>query len=393
MMGNFGSCPCGTVASISVTAARQNYFEIRKAVPKSADIMCIVKADAYGHGAEFLAPLYEKLGAGAFGVATINEAIQLRRCGIVLPILILGYTPVCYARELAEYGITQCVFSLSYAKALSAAATSLGKEINIHIKIDTGMSRLGFEAKTDSDIEQIYRAVTSRGLSATGIFTHLSSADIDEREFTLAQFDNFIWASEKLSQMLGKCLIRHAANSAAIIDYPEFALDMVRAGIILYGMAPSDRLMNRLPLSAVMTLSSEVSLVKNVDAGRSVGYSRKFIANKPTRVATVSIGYADGFFRYGSCGGATLTVRGREAKTVGNVCMDQLMLDVTHIDGVEMGDKVTVFGSGGRSAEALAKEIGTICYELTSAVGVRVPRVYIDDGRIIEIKNRILGGL
>ncbi len=377
----------GAAAYVSLDAVRHNYLKIREATPKDAKIMCVIKADAYGHGAERLAPEYEKLGAGAFGVATVGEAVKIRMTGTKLPILILGYTPVEYVKELLEYDISQCVFSEEYALALSAAAQALGKAVKIHVKIDTGMSRIGFVAKNEADVLRIHTAVTRPGLEPVGIFTHLSSADIDEREFTLAQLENFSFVSEHLQGMLGKRLVRHAANSAAIIDYPEFAFDMVRAGIILYGMAPSDKLIGRLGLLPVMKLRSEVSLVKEVDAGVSVGYSRRFIAKKPTKIATVQIGYADGFFRYGSRGGATLTVCGKEAKTVGNVCMDQIMLDVSEIADVKMADEVIIFGEGGRSAEALATELGTICYELTTTVGARVPRMYTESGNIVDIRN------
>ena len=379
----------GTAAYISLDAVRSNYLKIRDTVARDSGIMCIIKADAYGHGAEYLASVYDSLGANAFGVATVAEAISIRKTGTKKPILILGYTPTEYAKDLIEYDITQCVFSEDYAAALSCAALRIGGVVKVHIKVDTGMSRIGFVAKNDEDVLKIYRAVNVGGLFAQGVFTHLSSADIDQREFTLAQFENFKYVCDKLTALFGRKLIRHAANSAAIIDYPEFCLDMVRAGIILYGMAPSGKLLGRLGLSPVMTLRSEVSLVKDVPAGVSVGYSRKFISEEPMKIATVQIGYADGFFRYGSCGGATLTVGGKEAKTVGNVCMDQIMLDVTGIGDVKMADEVIIFGDGGRSAEMLADEIGTICYELTTTVGVRVPRVYVENGRIVDIKNRI----
>lgn len=377
----------GAAAYVSLDAIRHNYLKIREATPSGAKIMCVIKADAYGHGAERLAPLYESLGAGAFGAATVSEAVKIRMTGTKLPILILGYTPIVCVSELVEYDITQSVFSAEYARALSEAAVSLGKTVKIHVKIDTGMSRIGFVARTEADVLKIRDAVTLPGLEPVGIFTHLSSADIDEREFTLSQLENFSFVSECLEQKLGKRLVRHAANSAAIIDYPEFAFDMVRAGIILYGMAPSDMLIGRLGLLPAMKLRSEVSLVKVVEGGTSVGYSRRFIAEKPTKIATVQIGYADGFFRYGSRGVATLTVCGKSAKTVGNVCMDQLMLDVSDVEGVGMGDEVIIFGEGGRSAEALASELGTICYELTTAVGARVPRVYTENGKIVDIKN------
>ena len=376
----------GSGAFVSLDAVKHNFLKIKASVPESTKVMCVIKADAYGHGAEVLAPIYEALGAGAFGVATVSEAVAIRKTGTKLPILILGYTPTEYIKTLLEYDITQCVFSAEYAKALSAAAVALGKTVKVHIKIDTGMSRIGFVAKTEADVKEIY-SVIGEGLCPEGVFTHLSSADIDEREFTLSQLENFSWVSSRLCELFGKPLVRHAANSAAIIDYPEFAFDMVRAGIILYGMTPSDKLIGRLGIVPVMKLRSEVSLVKEVEAGTSVGYSRRYIADAKAKIATVQIGYADGFFRYGSRGGATLTVCGRAVKTVGNVCMDQLMLDVSDVDGVKMGDEVIIFGEGGRSAEALAAELGTICYELTTTVGARVPRIYTENGKIVNIKN------
>ena len=366
----------GASAYISIENALHNLKIIRAHLPKSSKLMCVIKANAYGHGAVRLSSLYESMGADFFGVSTLAEACELRKSGIKLPILILGYTPPEYAGELFEYGISQCVFSSEYATMLSEAAQRVGARIKIHIKIDTGMSRIGFPYNIRECAFSIYNSLRTPYLVPEGIFTHFSSADFD-KEFTALQYERFLRVSNELCELGFSGLIRHAANSAAVISYPEYALDMARVGIILYGIYPSDGLIGRLDLRQVMTLCAPVSLVKRIRAGDSVGYSRKFTAKRDMTLATVQIGYADGVFRHGSCGKASFTVAGKDARVVGNICMDQLMLDVSDINGVKMGDTVTLFGIGGKSAEKLAGELGTIGYELTAAVGARVPRVYV----------------
>ena len=385
LRGDFVKFLGGAAAYISLDNATHNLRLIRATVPSMAKLMCVIKANAYGHGALRLAKLYEAEGADFFGVATVGEARELRLGGIKLPILILAYTPPDYAVELAELDISQAVFSAEYAAALALAAGRAGVRLKVHIKLDTGMSRIGFSAADSAVADEIYRAVFVPEFIPEGIFTHFSSADIDEREFTLMQYERFTRVCDGLCALGLSGLIRHAANSAAIIDYPQFSLDMVRAGIILYGMAPSDKLVGRLDLRPVMTLRAPISLVKNISRGDSVGYSRKFIADRDMKIATVQIGYADGVFRYAGCGTTTFTVGGRRVKTLGNVCMDQLMLDACSLD-VKMGDEVILFGEGGASAEELAGELGTISYELTTTVGERVPRVFCEGGEITDIK-------
>ena len=374
----------GAYACISLDNARHNLRIVKNAVPYGVKIMCVVKANAYGHGAELLALEYERLGVDFFGVAALCEAENLRKAGIKLPILILGYTnPTCVGR-LAEYGISQSVFSVDYANALAASARCAGVRIKIHIKIDTGMSRLGFRVRSSGELEQMRRAALAPEFIPEGIFTHFASADTADEDFTKRQSERFEYVTRRFSE---DGLIRHAANSAAIIDYPDYAYDMVRAGIILYGISPSDSLRNRLDLRPLMTLKAPISQVKEIAFGETVGYSGKFTADRDMRIATVQIGYADGIFRSGSLGRMTLTLGGAFVKTLGNICMDQLMIELDGAGSVRMSDEVVVFGEGGRGVEDLARELDTIPYELTSAVGARVPRAYVKDGKIIEIKN------
>lgn len=374
----------GAYACISLDNAQHNLRIVKNAVPKGVKIMCVVKANAYGHGAELLAREYERLGVDFFGVAALCEAEKLRKAGIKLPILILGYTNPTCARRLAECGISQSVFSVDYANALAASARCAGVKVKIHIKIDTGMSRLGFSARSAVEVEQMRRAIFVPEFIPEGIFTHFAAADTLVGGFTEMQSERFEYVTRSFYE---DGLIRHAANSAAIIDHPEYAYDMVRAGIVLYGISPSENLRDRLDLRPLMTLKAPISQIKVISPGETVGYSRKFTADRVMRIATVQIGYADGIFRSGSLGRMTLTLGGAFVKTLGNICMDQLMIELDGAEDVRMSDDVVVFGEGGRSAEDLARELDTIPYELTSAVGARVPRAYVQNGKIVEIKN------
>ena len=377
----------GAYACISLDNARHNLRIVKKAVPNGVKLMCVIKANAYGHGAELLARVYERLGIDFLGVATLYEAEKLRIAGIKLPILVLGYTNPGCAKRLAEYGISQSVFSVDYANALATSAKKAGVKVKIHIKIDTGMSRIGFVVSNRRELEKMCFAAFVPEFIPEGIFTHFASADTGDSAFMKTQGERFSYVISGIRELGITGLIRHAANSATVIDYPEYAYDMVRAGIILYGIRPSDRLKNSLDLRPLMTLKAPISQVKTVASGSSVGYSAKFTADRDTRIATVQIGYADGIFRAGSLGKMTLTLGKAFVKTLGNICMDQLMIDLTGVKDAKMGDEVVIFGDGGRSVEALASELNTIPYELTCIVGTRVPRAYTDNGKIVEIKN------
>ena len=386
-----------TWAEISLNAIEHNYNEIRNKVADDTKVCCVIKADGYGHGAVELSQIYEKLGADFFAVSNIDEGIEIRKSGSKLPIVILGYTPVSEAENLAEYDISQAVFSLEYAKELSEKCVEEDCTCKMHIKVDSGMSRIGFMCqefpRDEYSIEEICEACCLPNLEVEGLFTHfcVSDEDAEGREFTNKQYENFIHVRDSLKKRGVDISVVHCSNSGAIEDYPETCCDMVRAGIILYGLAPSSKLADRLDLVPAMTLKTVVAFVKEVQKGATISYGRTFTADRKMKIATVPIGYADGFIRQNAKDGY-MTVNGKKAKIVGRICMDQTMLDVTDIEDVKTGDEVVVFGTGENgepTADSLAENTGTINYETVCLVGKRVPRIYIKDGKIENVMYKL----
>ncbi len=386
-----------TWAEISLDAIMHNFKVIKEKIGEKAKICCVIKADGYGHGAVELGHIYEKLGADFFAVSNIDEGIEIRTSGCRLPIVILGYTPVRDAQRLAQYNISQAVFSLDYAKALSAQCAEYGCVCKIHIKCDTGMSRIGFMCqefpRDEYSIKEITEACGLTNLQPEGLFTHFCVSDESDegRTFTLKQYANFTHVRESLKAAGVNIPICHCSNSGAIEDYETTYCDMVRAGIILYGLAPSPKLAGKLDLQPAMTLKTTVAYVKNLKAGADISYGRTFTAEKDMKIATVPIGYADGFVRQNAAEGYML-VNGKRAKIVGRICMDQTMLDVTDIDGVKIGDEVIVFGDGSHgepTADMLAANTDTINYEVVCLVGKRVPRIYYQNGIITEVMYKL----
>ncbi|QEY35738.1 alanine racemase [Caproiciproducens galactitolivorans] len=386
-----------TWAEVSLDAIDYNFKVIRDQVKTGTMICCVIKADAYGHGAETLAREYEKLGADWVAVSNLEEAMQIRNAGVKLPILILGYTPPCMAAQLSELNISQTVLSAGYGESLSQEAQKAGVTVKVHIKVDTGMSRIGFmyqdPVRDAGEIDDMERVCRLPALDAEGIFTHFAVADEGEdgRDFTMTQYGNLMKAVELLRKRGITFRIRHCANSAAIFDYPETQLDMVRPGVVLYGLKPSGKIQHVMNLIPAMELKSIVSLVKTVEAKTSVSYGREFTTTAPTKIATVPIGYADGYVRHLYVQGSML-VRGRKAKIIGRVCMDQLMLDVTSVPDVKEGDVVTVFGRDGDACitlDELASYNQTINYELACMISKRVPRIYYKGGKEVGELNYI----
>lgn len=386
-----------TWAEISLNAIEHNYNVIRNKVADDTKVCCVIKADGYGHGAVELSQIYEKLGADFFAVSNIDEGIEIRKSGSKLPIVILGYTPVSEAENLAEYDISQAVFSLEYAKELSEKCVEEDCICKMHIKVDSGMSRIGFMCqefpRDEYSIEEICEACCLPNLEVEGLFTHfcVSDEDAEGREFTNKQYENFIHVRDSLKKRGVDISVVHCSNSGAIEDYPETCCDMVRAGIILYGLAPSSKLADRLDLVPAMTLKTVVAFVKEVQKGATISYGRTFTADKKMKIATVPIGYADGFIRQNAKDGYMM-VNGKKAKIVGRICMDQTMLDVTDIEDVKTGDEVVVFGTGENgepTADSLAENTGTINYETVCLVGKRVPRIYIKDGKIENVMYKL----
>ncbi len=384
-------------AEIDLDSAEFNFNAIKNSVSKhgkGTKICCVIKANAYGHSAVQLARLYESLKADYLAVSNIEEALQLRQHKIKLPILILGYTPSECVRLLAENSITQCVYSYEYGMELSEKASEASVELTVHLKLDTGMGRIGFLCRdcADNELEKALAVAKAPSLKIEGAFTHFAVADDgkDGIEYSKQQFEHFKKAVEFLKQNGVEVEITHCANSAATFHYPEFNLDMVRVGVVLYGLKPSEKVDNLPELKTVMSLHSVISHIKLLREGQGLSYGCTFTADRDMTVATVPIGYADGFRRMNS-NGYRLTVNGRPAPIIGRVCMDQLMLDVSGID-CSVGDSVTVFGSEYPStADEIAKINGTINYEIVCNVGERVPRAFLKNGKIIGWQDSIIG--
>ncbi len=384
-------------AEIDINAAEKNFNLIKSKLNKDTKLCCVVKANAYGHGAVYLSKLYERLGADFFAVSNIEEAMQLRNNGISTPILILGYTPTSCASILAENNISQSVFSYSYAKELSKSAAADGVTVKIHIKLDSGMGRIGFDCihKREDMIDSIVDVCSMAGLQNEGIFTHFALADdgLDGAEFTKLQYERFISAVNDLRERGIRFEIKHCANSATTFEYPEYHLDMVRVGVVLYGLAPSNKVSGCEDLTPVMSLKSVISMIKEIEAGDTVSYGCTFKADKKTKIATAPVGYADGFWRSNAENGTQMLIRGQRVNIVGRVCMDQLMLDVTNVKGVREGDYITLIGAdkdGFISADELARNNHTIGYEMICSIGERVPRFYIKDHDIVFVKDNIV---
>jgi len=367
-------------AEVSLDAIARNFNAIRKIVNKDANIMCVVKADAYGHGAIEVGRRLLSCGAAALAVATIEEAIQLRQAEITSPILILGYTNPRKCNEIVQHDITQTIFSYDTAKQLSDVAVGLNKKAKIHIKIDTGMTRIGLRTDKDS-ISVIQQISILPGIEIEGIFTHFAAADQSDKSYTNMQFDSFMQFNRELEKS-GLCIpIKHVCNSAGIIECPEMHLNLVRPGIILYGLYPSSEVdKSRIYLEPALSLKARITMVKDVVAETPVSYGCTYITRHLSRIATVAIGYGDGFSRLLSNKGHVL-VNGELAPIIGRICMDQCMIDVSSLkNDVAVGDEVVLIGRQGTdeiSAGQLADEIGTISYEIVCAIGKRIPRIYI----------------
>ncbi len=381
-----------TWADIDLDAVKHNYQTIRDRLSGDTKLCCVVKANGYGHGAVHLSKLYEKLGADYLAVSNIEEAIQLRNNKINLPILILGYTDSQCASALAENNITQCVFSLGYGELLSKNAIEQGVVVRVHIKLDTGMGRIGFRC-VGEELDIVEQVCSLPGLVHEGVFTHFASADEGEggKAYTLSQFNKFMTAINYLGTKGVKFSIRHCANSAAIFDYPEMHLDMVRAGIVLYGLQPSDALPISGELKPVMTLNTIIDHIKTIHAGDCISYGREYKAGQDVRVATIPIGYADGLWRSNFRNHMVVEVEGKLAPIIGRVCMDQCMIDVSHITEAKVNSKVTVYGTyGDISVDRIAKANETINYEIVCAVGERVPRIYKENDKIVAVVDNIV---
>lgn len=380
-------------AEINLDNIAGNVREIRKIIDDKTEIIAAVKADAYGHGVLEVTRTLLSNGVTRLAVSILDEAVQLRKNGINVPILILSYTDPARANEIIDKNVTQTVFSLDLARALSNAAVEMGKEVRIHVKVDTGMTRVGFMPGY-SAVKNIIEISKMPGIVIEGLFTHFASADERDKTYTYMQFEKFMSICSELSRAGIHIPLKHVANSAAMIKYPRMHLNMVRPGIVLYGLYPSSDVQStELDLKPAMTLKANVILVKEVEKNICVSYGRTFKTKCASRIATVPIGYADGYTRLLS-NKAHVLVNGEYSPVIGNICMDQCMIDVTEMKNeVKTGDEVVLFGRQKDKeikVEDVASAIGTINYEVISIIGKRIPRVYIKNGKLSKVLNYLV---
>lgn len=379
-----------TWAEVDLDALAHNYRQARRMIGAGVRYLGVVKADAYGHGAVQVGRKLEALGADYLAVSSLDEARELRHGGISMPILILGHTPPEMVPELIRHHITQTVSARAKAEEYSAAAAACGGTLRVHIKVDTGMSRLGFLVRGehfDGGVEAIAASCRLPHLEAEGIFTHFAAADEDDpgsEAYTREQFDVFQRVLAALADRGQTFAIRHCANSGALARYPEMYLDMVRPGIALYGAGADAQ---RLDLRPVMTLKSCVSTIKIFDPDTDISYGRTYRTREKTRVGVLPIGYADGLFR-GLSGRMSVWTEEGPAPVLGRICMDMTMVNLTGLSHVHVGDAVELFGQRQR-VDVLAEILGTIPYELTCAVSKRVPRVYLQGGEVVGTELRL----
>lgn len=374
-------------AVVSLDAVAHNFREMRKNIAEDTKVIAVVKADAYGHGAVQIARLVEEYTyIWGFATATEEEAIELRRAGIQKPILVLGIVFEEYYPELIRYDIRPAVCDADSAKKLSQEALRQGKTVHIHLALDTGMTRIGF-ADTPKSIETIKQIQMLPNLEIEGIFTHFARADEYDRSPALIQLERYLDFLNLLKDAGITIPLLHCSNSAGIIRVPEANLSMVRAGITIYGIYPSNEVeRDKIKLETAMEIKSHISYLKDVTPGTAISYGGTFVASKPMKVATIPVGYADGYPRQLSGKGWVL-IHGQKAPILGRVCMDQFMVDVTDIPDTKSGDEVTLIGRDGNeviTAEEFGELSGRFSYEFICCISKRVPRVYIKDGKIKE---------
>lgn len=374
-------------ARIDLDAIAYNMEQMKRNLKADTKVMAVIKADGYGHGAIQIAEMMENMDyIWGFAVATLDEAIVLRTEGIKKPILVLGCVFPDQYMAMLKNDIRMNVYTEEMAESISQMAAREGMTAYMHIKLDTGMSRLGFDMSKES-VEVIARISQMKNVNMEGIFTHFAKADETDKAFTRKQIQDFCWMVESLKEKDVTFQYEHCANSAAIIDVKEANFDLVRAGISIYGLYPSEEVKKEnVKLKPAMVLKSHIAFVKEIEAGTPISYGGTFVSKEKMKIATIPVGYADGYPRSLSNVGYVL-IRGKKAPIVGRVCMDQFMVDVTHIDGANFGDRVTLVGQDGNekiSIEDLSELSGRFNYEFICDLGKRIPRVYVKDGKVSE---------
>ncbi|MGS2609118.1 alanine racemase [Clostridioides difficile] len=377
-----------TWAEINLDNLRFNLNNIKNLLEEDIKICGVIKADAYGHGAVEVAKLLEKEKVDYLAVARTAEGIELRQNGITLPILNLGYTPDEAFEDSIKNKITMTVYSLETAQKINEIAKSLGEKACVHVKIDSGMTRIGFQPNEES-VQEIIELNKLEYIDLEGMFTHFATADEVSKEYTYKQANNYKFMSDKLDEAGVKIAIKHVSNSAAIMDCPDLRLNMVRAGIILYGHYPSDDVFkDRLELRPAMKLKSKIGHIKQVEPGVGISYGLKYTTTGKETIATVPIGYADGFTRIQK--NPKVLIKGEVFDVVGRICMDQIMVRIDKDIDIKVGDEVILFGEGEVTAERIAKDLGTINYEVLCMISRRVDRVYMENNELVQINSYLL---
>lgn len=376
-------------ADIDLDAIRSNISAVKEVNPGRKTLL-VIKADGYGHGAVRIAREMDDI-SDYLGVAEMDEALELRNAGIEKPVLILGYTDPSRYEDAVKSGITLAIFKNEDAEKLSDTALKLGKKAKVHIKVDSGMSRIGYRC-TENDMEEAMKLFDMPGLFVEGIFTHYAKADEYDKTPSEIQYESFLWFVRSMEERGAVFSLRHIDNSAGAMELHSKGFDMMRLGIVIYGLYPSGEVSRDIALRPAMALRSRISHIKTVEPGTGVSYGWTYEAAEKIRIATVSAGYADGYPRALS-GNGKVIIRGKYAPILGRVCMDQFMVDVTGIDDAECGDTVTLFGADGDlgiSVEEIAEPANSFNYEAVCNIGRRVPRVYFKDGREAGEVNYLL---
>ncbi|MFH0925840.1 MAG: alanine racemase [bacterium] len=385
-----------TRAEIDLDSLNHNFTIVRRLIGERCKILGVVKANAYGHGAIEVAKELVSAKVDMLGVAIVEEAIELRKAGINIPILILAGLLESQIEDIVDYNLTQTIYTSSLAVALSNWAVKKGRQVTVHLKVDTGMSRVGVSPE---DVLSFVREINKLpNLRIEGIFTHLSVADDpnqDNKNFTIDQINTFRKIISLLEEHNFYIPLKHAANSAAIIGYPESYFDMVRPGIMLYGANPSLNFSQDISLKPVMSLKTKIVYLKTVSADKSISYGRTFRTKRESKIATILIGYDDGYSRLLS-NKVEVLINGEKAPVVGTICMDMCMTDVTEIEKVDIEDDVILFGQDDNNkgllitVDELAKKLNTVSYEILCCIGRRVPRIYKKSGKVVSVVDYLM---
>ena len=374
-------------AKIDLDAVAWNMEQMKKNLKEGTEMVAVIKTDGYGHGAVQVASMLESYDyVWGYAVATLDEAVVLRAADIQKPILVLGCIFPDQYWEMLKYEIRMNVYTKEMAEAISALAVEKGEQAYVHIKLDTGMARLGFSAE-ESSIEEIKEIAELPNLVLEGVFTHFAKADEEDKAFTMMQLEKFEWMTQRLEEEGVTFPYVHASNSAGIIDIRRADYNLVRAGIAIYGLYPSEEVdKEKVQLKPALSLKSHIAFVKDIPAGTPVSYGGDFVSEHQMRIATIPIGYGDGYPRSLSDTGYVL-IRGKKAPIIGRICMDQFMVDVSDIPEVKFGDKVTLIGRDQEEylpVEKLSELSGRFNYEFVCDLGKRIPRVYVQDGKVEE---------